>query len=154
MSDKSLPTIVTHSADETRALGERLAARITEPAFIGLSGDLGAGKTVFAQGFARGLGVAQHVVSPTFQLLREYAGRLPMFHFDFYRLDTLADLAALDFEDYLRRGVVVAEWAERFDLPGVEPFVRLRFTWVDEDTREIVCEGASPALAQTVRASF
>ncbi|HEY7984699.1 MAG TPA: tRNA (adenosine(37)-N6)-threonylcarbamoyltransferase complex ATPase subunit type 1 TsaE [Ktedonobacterales bacterium] len=106
--------LVSPSRRETLRLGERLG-RATEPGdLILLRGDLGAGKTTLTQGIARGLGVSGAVNSPTFTLIKEYAGRLPLYHIDLYRLDDLAQVEELGIEDYLERGgVSVVEWADR-----------------------------------------
>ncbi len=107
----------THSADETRALAERLGRRLVAGDVLCLQGDLGAGKTTWTQGLARGLGVpdSDPVNSPTFMLLAEHrGGRVPLFHFDVYRLDSSAGLYDLAFDEYLDgEGVVVIEWADR-----------------------------------------
>ena len=107
-------TFTTHSAAETEALGERLAARLTGGEVIAYTGDLGAGKTAFTRGLARGLGITDRVTSPTFTIVNEYeGGRLPLFHFDMYRLSSSDDLYDIGWEDYLARGGVCAvEWSE------------------------------------------
>lgn len=117
-------TIVTRSARETQHLAARLAQRLEAGDAIWLSGDLGAGKTTFAQGLGAGLGVSAPIISPTFVLIREYAGRLPLYHIDLYRLDSPRELVNLGLRDYLDGdGVCVIEWAERYDadhnLPGL-----------------------------------
>ncbi len=107
----------THSADETRALAERIGRQLLAGDVLCLRGDLGAGKTTFTQGLARGLGVpdSEPVNSPTFMLLAEHrAGRVPLFHFDVYRLENSRGLYDLAFDEYLDAdGVVVIEWADR-----------------------------------------
>ena len=107
-------TFTTHSAAETEALGERLAARLTGGDVIAYTGDLGAGKTAFTRGLARGLGITDRVTSPTFTIVNEYeGGRLPLFHFDMYRLSSSDELYDIGWEDYLARGGVCAvEWSE------------------------------------------
>lgn len=106
--------IRTDSADETRQLGERLGRILAPGDILCVHGTLGAGKTVLAQGVARGLGVAEKVTSPTFILIREYQGRLPFYHFDAYRLEGAEDFAFLGYEEYFfGEGVVFVEWAER-----------------------------------------
>ncbi|MEW6771242.1 MAG: tRNA (adenosine(37)-N6)-threonylcarbamoyltransferase complex ATPase subunit type 1 TsaE [Bacillota bacterium] len=103
----------SNSAEETRMLGERLGRLLQSGDVVALQGDLGAGKTCFTQGVARGLGVAGRVTSPTFVLIREYEGRLPLYHFDAYRLTGPEDLLALGSDDYFEdAGVSVVEWAE------------------------------------------
>ena len=105
---------ISNSAQETEALGERLAARLRPGDVIAYTGDLGAGKTAFVRGMAQGLGVAGRVTSPTFTIVNEYeGGRLPLFHFDLYRLASSDELFESGWEDYLRRGGVCAvEWSE------------------------------------------
>lgn len=107
-------TFTTHSTAETEALGERLAARLTGGEVIAYTGDLGAGKTAFTRGLARGLGITDRVTSPTFTIVNEYeGGRLPLFHFDMYRLSSSDELYDIGWEDYLARGGVCAvEWSE------------------------------------------
>lgn len=105
----------THSESETEAVGEALAATLSPGAVIAFTGDLGAGKTAFTRGLARGLGISERVTSPTFTIVNEYeGGRLPLFHFDMYRLESSEELFDIGWEDYLRRGGVCAvEWSEK-----------------------------------------
>lgn len=105
---------ISNSPTETEALGEALAARLTAGTVVAFTGDLGAGKTAFTRGLARGLGVPDRVTSPTFTIVNEYeGGRLPLFHFDMYRLGSADDLFDIGWEDFLRRGGVCAvEWSE------------------------------------------
>ena len=105
---------VTNSEQETEELGARLAERLEPGAVIAFTGDLGAGKTAFTRGLARGLGIADRVTSPTFTIVNEYeGGRLPLFHFDMYRLGSSDELFDIGWEDYLARGGVCAvEWSE------------------------------------------
>ena len=104
----------SNSTQETEALGERLAACLRPGDVIAYTGDLGAGKTAFTRGLARGLGVSERVTSPTFTLVNEYeGGRLPLFHFDLYRMGSSEELFDIGWEDYLARGGVCAvEWSE------------------------------------------
>lgn len=104
----------TNSPQETEALGEALARRLAPGAVIAYTGDLGAGKTAFTRGLARGLGITERVTSPTFTIVNEYeGGRLPLFHFDMYRLGSSDELYDIGWEDYLARGGVCAvEWSE------------------------------------------
>jgi len=105
----------SHSEGETESLGESLAHRLCPGAVVAFTGDLGAGKTAFTRGLARGLGVPGRVTSPTFTIVNEYTGgRLPLFHFDMYRLESSDELFDIGWEDYLRRGGVCAvEWSEK-----------------------------------------
>ena len=105
---------VTECEQETEALGERLAGRLEPGAVVAFTGDLGAGKTAFTRGLARGLGISGRVTSPTFTVVNEYeGGRLPLFHFDMFRLGSSDELFDIGWEDYLARGGVCAvEWSE------------------------------------------
>ena len=106
---------VTNSPAETEALGAALAEELKPGAVVAFTGDLGAGKTAFIRGLARGLGIGERVTSPTFTIVNEYeGGRLPLFHFDMYRLDSADELFDIGWEDYLARGGVCAvEWSEK-----------------------------------------
>ena len=120
-------SVTTHSADETLQLGKAFAASLRRSDVVALYGDLGSGKTQFAKGVCLGLGIQRHVVSPTFTILNEYAeGKYPVYHFDFYRLRSLTELAEVGFDEYLfGDGVCLLEWAnlveralpaERYDV--------------------------------------
>ena len=106
----------SHSPEETQALGEAWGRAATSGLVIGLSGDLGAGKTQLAKGIARGLGITARIHSPTFTLVNQYeTGRLPFFHLDLYRLATPEQIIAAGLEEYFHpAGVTVIEWAERW----------------------------------------
>ena len=105
----------TNSPEETFALGERIGKEARAGDICTLAGDLGAGKTVFAKGVAAGLGVREHVSSPTFTILQEYRdGRLPLYHFDVYRIEDPEEMYEVGLADYLHGdGVCLIEWAER-----------------------------------------
>ena len=109
--------ITTHSADETQALGIKLAKRLQPGDVIAYFGDLGAGKTALTRGIAQGLGITDIVTSPTYTIVNEYlTGRLPLFHFDMYRLGSSDELFDIGWEDYLARGGVCAvEWSENVE---------------------------------------
>ena len=102
------------SERETEALGEALVERLSPGAVVAFTGDLGAGKTAFVRGMAKGLDIPQRVTSPTFTIVNEYeGGRLPLFHFDLYRLGSSDELFDIGWEDFLRRGGICAvEWSE------------------------------------------
>jgi tRNA threonylcarbamoyladenosine biosynthesis protein TsaE len=140
-------TYQTHSVAETEALAQRLAQRLQGGEVIAFSGDLGAGKTAFTRGLARGLGITERVTSPTFTIVNEYeGGRLPLFHFDLYRLGSSDDLYDIGWEDYLARGGVCAvEWSER--VADALPPDTLRVTIArhpeSDDWRLITVEGGS-----------
>ena len=119
----------TFSEIETRALGESLG-RAAEPGTVyTLTGDLGVGKTVFTQGFARGLGVTEHVNSPTFTIVQEYGdGRLPFYHFDVYRIGDIEEMDEIGYEDYFYGdGVCLIEWAELIEelIPKKHTAIRI-----------------------------
>ena len=105
---------LSNCTEDTEALGERLAEKLRPGDVVAYTGDLGAGKTAFTRGLARGLGVTARVTSPTFTIVNEYeGGRLPLFHFDMYRLSSADELFDIGWEDFLRRGGVCAvEWSE------------------------------------------
>ena len=106
--------IVSTSAERTRRIGSALGELLCGGDVVLLVGDLGVGKTCLAQGVATGLGVDDYVSSPSFVLLREYRGRLPLYHVDFYRLDDIEEMASLGLDDYLYgEGVCVVEWADK-----------------------------------------
>lgn len=113
--------LITHSPEETAAHGEQWGRAAAAGWVVALSGDLGAGKTQWVRGFARGLGATGRVHSPTFTLVNEYpGGRLPLFHLDLYRLETPAQLWSAGVLEYLQpHGVAVIEWAERLPAESV-----------------------------------
>lgn len=106
----------THNPAETQAIGEKLARECIGGEIICLSGDLGAGKTTFVKGIARGLDIDEKTVnSPTFVIMNVYEGRLPLYHFDFYRLEKPEEIAGVGYDEFLYgNGVAVIEWSERF----------------------------------------
>ena len=134
----------THSREETEALGARLADALAEGRVVAFTGDLGAGKTAFVSGMARALGVEERVTSPTFTIVNEYeGGRLPLFHFDMYRLGDADELFHIGWEDYLARGGICAvEWSENV-AEAMEPdAVRVSIRRGDgEDDRILEIEG-------------
>ena len=133
----------THSAAETEALGEALAARLKGGDVVAYRGGLGMGKTAFTRGLARGLGYEGRVTSPTFTIVNEYMGRLPLFHFDMYRLGDSEELFDIGWEDYLDRGGVCAvEWSENVSdaLPQDTIYVDIRRE-AEQDSRVITSTG-------------
>lgn len=129
--------VTTRSEEETFELARRMAAGFKGTEVVLLSGELGAGKTVFAKGIAAGAGVAaaEGVTSPSFTLVNVYEGKWPVFHIDLYRLEREADILDLGWEDCLGEGVVVVEWAERLP-PGFEG-IRVRIETVGDDERRV-----------------
>jgi len=140
--------VVTISAEDTEKLGRAVSEALRPGDVVALAGDLGAGKTVFVQGAAAGLGVLQPVVSPTFTLVREYAGRLPVVHMDVYRLDRVQDVLDVGFEEYLDgRAVVFIEWGDVIQglLPESWLGVRLTLDEQDEARRTVTVTRTGPA---------
>ena len=136
--------ITTHSADETQALGQRLAKRLLPGDVIAYFGDLGAGKTALTRGIAQGLGVTDLVTSPTYTIVNEYlTGRIPLFHFDMYRLGSSDELFDIGWEDYLARGGVCAvEWSENVeDALRDAIHITIEKDPLEPDTRRITIEG-------------
>ena len=138
--------IQTHSPEETEAVGRKLAAQLRPGDVLAYYGDLGAGKTAFTRGLAAGLGVTEPVTSPTYTIVNEYlSGRLPLFHFDMYRLGSADELFDIGWEDYLARGGICAvEWSENVEeaLTGA---LRITITKdsADETVRTITIEGGA-----------
>ena len=128
---------VTNSEEETEALGVRLAGRLEPGAVVAFTGDLGAGKTAFTRGLARGLGIKERVTSPTFTIVNEYeGGRLPLFHFDLYRLGSSDELFDIGWEDYLSRGGVCAvEWSEN---AAMEDVISVDIGWGELESQRVV----------------
>ena len=135
-------TVVTHSPEETEALGARLAKKLIPGTVIAYEGDLGAGKTAFTRGLAKGLGCHDPVTSPTYTIVNEYlSGRLPLFHFDMYRLSCADDLFDIGWEDYLERGGVCAvEWSENVEEALEDP-IRVSICKTGENSRTITITG-------------
>ena len=135
--------IQTHSAEETRTLGEKLSGRLQAGDVVVLEGELGAGKSELARGIARGLGVKETVTSPSFTILNVYeSGRIPLYHFDWYRLESAEELYELGMDEYLGGdGIAVVEWAERCPEVVPEGSMRIRIEATGEDERIIEIRG-------------
>ena len=144
----------TSSPEQTRELGAALGRLLGPSSVVLLHGELGAGKTCFTQGLARGLEVAEDepVTSPSYTLMNPYAGRLPFYHFDLYRLVSVEDLVDLGFEDYLHgAGVTVIEWADRFPQLVLEG-LRVHLEQTTDDSRRITLEADGEAYGQLLDA--
>ena len=133
---------ITNSPAETEKVGTALGKVLTAGSILAYRGDLGAGKTAFTRGLARGLGYGEPVTSPTYTIVNEYlGGRLPLFHFDMYRLGSSDDLWDIGWEDYLERGGVCAvEWSENVD-DAMENAIYVTIYKTGDDSRRIVIEG-------------
>ena len=135
---------LSHSTQETEAIGEELAQKLRGGDVLAFTGSLGMGKTAFTRGLARGLGCRGRVTSPTFTIVNEYEGRTPLFHFDMYRLGSSDELFDIGWDDYLARGGICAvEWSERVSaaLPEDTIFVDIARTDEHEDWRTITVTG-------------
>ena len=135
---------LSHSTQETEAIGEELAQKLRGGDVLAFTGSLGMGKTAFTRGLARGLGCRGRVTSPTFTIVNEYEGRMPLFHFDMYRLGSSDELFDIGWDDYLARGGVCAvEWSVRVSdaLPEDTIFVDIARTDEHEDWRTITVTG-------------
>ena len=141
-----MATFISHSPAETESLGERWGREAQPGLVVALSGDLGAGKTQFVKGLARGLRISARVHSPTFTLVNEYGGgRLRLFHLDLYRLETQAQILGAGLEEYLQPdGVTVIEWAERMTNDGyrMAKVRRVKLEVLGETERRITYEDA------------
>lgn len=142
--------ITCPTAEATQALAAGIGRRAGPGTVIALSGDLGAGKTCFIQGLASGLGVATPVTSPTFVMIAEHAGRLPLYHVDLYRTESLAEIRALGLDELLHgEGVTAIEWAEKAG-PLLPPrTVRVRIAGAGDEPRTVEIAGAPPDWLST-----
>lgn len=133
---------ITHSPAETEAIGAALGKILTPGTILAYRGDLGAGKTAFTRGLARGLGYTDMVTSPTYTIVNEYlGGRLPLFHFDMYRLASSDDLWDIGWEDYLdRNGICAVEWSENV-ADAMEDAIVITIHKTGEQSRRIEIEG-------------
>jgi tRNA threonylcarbamoyladenosine biosynthesis protein TsaE len=128
------------SPEMTRELGEKLAGKLQPGSVLALEGELGAGKTCFVQGLAKGFGVPGNVFvrSPSFTILNQYDGKLSLYHFDFYRLTQKEELGDLGLEEYFDGdGITIVEWADRFEDAMPPKTQKIYFKIIDENTREI-----------------
>lgn len=142
----------TASHDATQSVGEALAKLLAAGDVIILSGDLGAGKTQLTKGLAAGLGVSEPVTSPTFNILLVHEGRIPLYHFDLYRLDTEFQLEDLDYWGTLESdGVSVVEWGDKFPAAVPEECVSVTIHIVDDATRSIEIAGTGNRSESLVR---
>ena len=142
--------LVSHSPAQTQSLGAQLAALLQPGDVLGLQGELGAGKTQFVKGLARGLGVRESVHSPTFILANEYrSGRLPLFHVDAYRVASAGEAIGFGFEDYVNDfGVTAIEWAERIRAALPAEHLWIEFRHLGETARGISMQAHGKRYAQ------
>ena len=138
---------ITNSPQETEALGQKLGQMLPAGTVIAYRGDLGAGKTAFTRCLARGFGIQDPVTSPTYTIVNEYlGGRIPLFHFDMYRLHSADDLFDIGWDDYLeRQGICAVEWSENVAEALEDPLV-VTICKIGEESRKITLEGG-PQIA-------
>ncbi len=131
--------LLTKSPAETKRLGERIGKLLLPGDVVALSGELGSGKTVLTKGIARGLGIKGNPVrSPSFVLIKEYPGKVPLFHFDLYRLTKPGELNTIGYEEYFSsKGVVVIEWAERAKNFLPEKYLEVELSIINKNERKI-----------------
>lgn len=140
--------LLSRAPDETRKSAAALAELLVPGDVVSLAGELGAGKTAFVQGAARAMGVQEPVVSPTFVLVREYRGEVPIYHVDVYRLDRLQEVHDLGFEDFLDPGgVVFVEWGDAIEALLPDSHLRVELTSDDDETRHLRISARGPAWA-------
>ena len=133
--------IELNSERETEECGKAFAARLKKGDFVAMYGDLGAGKTAFVRGMTRGLGIDFPVSSPTFNVVNEYPGKVPLFHFDMYRLGSADELFDIGWDDYLERGGICAvEWSENVEEAFEPGTVKVIITKLGDSEREITVE--------------
>ncbi len=132
--------IRTESPEETQTLGEELGSTLKAGDVVALIGDLGSGKTCLTQGIARGVDIAQGEVvsSPSYIIINEYDGKIPIYHIDLYRLETYAEIAELGLGEYINSdGICIIEWAERMAEGLPDTCIKIYITWEDENTRSV-----------------
>ena len=129
--------VVTKSAAETEALGQRIASVLNGREEIALFGDLGAGKTAFTRGVCKGLGINEGVSSPTFALVNAYQGKYPVYHFDMYRITSINDLFAVGFYDYIDTGILIIEWSENIESELEDDAIRIHIHKCDDENERI-----------------
>lgn len=133
---------MSKSPQETEQIAEKLAQTLSGTEVIAMFGGLGAGKTAFTRGLARGLGIDDGVSSPTFALVNEYDGKFTVYHFDMYRVSTWDDLYSTGFFDYIDNGVMIIEWSENIEEFLPENHITITINHISENEREIIIEGA------------
>ncbi len=131
---------ISHSPEDTEKIGENLGQAIKSGCVIAFRGGLGMGKTCFTRGLAKGLGASDDVTSPTFALINEYlSGRIPLYHFDMYRVSGWEDLYSTGFFDYIEDGgVIAAEWSENIENALPDNTIYVTINKIDDNTREII----------------
>lgn len=142
---------VSRSADETKEIGRAIGGAVEAGTLVLLIGQLGAGKTTLTQGLADGLGVTAYTKSPSFVLVNEYQGRLPLFHMDLYRIDDPAEAWELGLDDYLGRdGVLAVEWADRATSIFPDDRLEIHIEYLSDTERQLTLRASGPMSAQAL----
>ena len=147
-------TFKTFSPEETKGLGKTIGSQLVPGDVVALIGELGTGKTCFTQGLAIGLGVDRNVpvVSPSFTIINEYPGSIPLYHFDFYRIDNIPQVFDLGYEEYFfGEGVTVIEWGEKVDSVLPEKHIKVQLSFQNDDVREIKISGLGKRISHMMR---
>jgi len=135
-------TFVCHSTKETQELGKKIARSCADGALISLRGSLGAGKTVIAKGIAEEIGITEAIVSPTFTLIQEYEGKMPLIHMDLYRIDGVEEFEGIGGEELLyQKGITLIEWSEKIDEILPEHTIYIDIEILDNQDRQITIQG-------------
>lgn len=129
---------LSNSVEETEAFAEQFSKRLSGNEIIAMYGDLGAGKTCFTRGLARGLGVNDGVSSPTFAIVNEYSGQYPIYHFDMYRIEDWNDLESIGFFDYINNGVIIIEWSENIEGALPREIIKVYIDKNDNENERII----------------
>ncbi len=129
---------LSNSVEETEAFAEQFSKRLSGNEIIAMYGDLGAGKTCFTRGLARGLGVNDGVSSPTFAIVNEYSGQYPIYHFDMYRIEDWNDLESIGFFDYINNGVIIIEWSENIEGALPSEIIKVYIDKNDNENERII----------------
>ncbi len=144
--------VVTTSSDETRAIGERLGRHLGPGTVVALTGELGAGKTCFIQGLVRGLDVSRAATSPTFVLINEYRGRVPVHHVDLYRIDRSAEILDLGLPElFAEQAVTLVEWADKLGVLLPADAVRVHIDGLGDEPRRIAIDNAPESVSKEER---
>ncbi len=144
--------VVTTSSDETRAIGERLGRHLGPGTVVALTGELGAGKTCFIQGLVRGLDVSRAATSPTFVLINEYRGRVPVHHVDLYRIDRPAEILDLGLPElFAEQAVTLVEWADKLGVLLPADAVRVHIDGLGDEPRRIAIDNAPESVSKEER---
>ncbi len=129
---------ISHSVEETEEFAEEFSKSLNGTEIIAMYGDLGAGKTSFTRGLAKGLDVEDNVTSPTFAIVNEYTGSVPLYHFDMYRIESWNDLYSIGFFDYIGNGVIVIEWSENIEGALDDDVIKVFIEKTDNENERII----------------